>query len=154
METDYQTLLNDRYFSIGLSMHSYKTNLVPPQEEVDSPSYKLAVTYDKVMNEQKYSPAIKAITRELYIDIAAMTHDTFVVHKYINDKVLNGVTDSSIEARNPETGEKVAVINPNKPAIDESLFNHMIHPKSVVTNLDSKLICTTGKNDADGNACQ
>lgn len=100
--------------------------------------------YDTVMSSSDYSDSSKAIIKQLYTEIASIG-----TNMKTQMEVVSGATPSMI-AYDPVTGNPMLSNAPTSVAI-----NDILHPSaSVVTDLDSSLICTTGVHSDDGTVCQ
>lgn len=116
------------------------------------PSYHMVEIFDSIMSNPGYSPAMKEITKELYLNINELSVNIASQANTMQTTATFGPTGKmSWKDYDPLTGEKVGTFFVDKTADLSVITTPQI---SAGSNLNSLLICATGKFDDKGNACK
>lgn len=125
----------------------------------DHPLYAMIEKYDAIKknSDPKYTDTVKAITEQLFLDLDRVIFDYQDRNQaYISQPMFPPEHKSPISGL--KTGETPIYTLKNPDGTEKSdsqLAKEIIHPQSsIFTDIDSALICTTGKFDDTGTACK
>lgn len=108
-------------------------------------STKMLDIYEKIMNDPKYSPTIKSVSKEIILNY---NKNAEPLNSYLYS-VLHDGGAADYDVYSIETGELISTTN-----ISLSDPNQILHPNtSTISDLHSALVCATGQYDDTGKAC-
>lgn len=116
------------------------------------PLYAIIEEFDKVQNnsDPRYTDTVKSITNQLFLDLDRVIFDFQERNHSYADPGFAQSHKSPITGI--ATGEEPSYTVGEKT--DYELAQEILHPQSsMFTDIDSALICTTGKHDDTGKAC-
>lgn len=118
----------------------------------DNPLFAMIEKYDAIQNntDSKYTDTVKAITKQLFLDLDKVIYN-FQESSYIaNDGEYLHPHTSPLTGLKTETKTTLTVDGKT----DYEIAQELLKPEaSIFTDIDSALICTTGKYDDTGQAC-
>ncbi|MEW5821163.1 MAG: hypothetical protein AB1782_13300 [Cyanobacteriota bacterium] len=149
----YQTLigLHGQYGTVGTRIDTARMMEVTNPSNFDiikafNPAYQFVDIYDNVVANPNISQEVKDITKELYKNIAGIT----IEHQQNMSATYGQYTNMSGFGYDIYTGASVNTGNYGLVPLEK-----IVHPQtSLNTNIQSSLMCATGKFDALGKACK
>ncbi|MEW5822241.1 MAG: hypothetical protein AB1782_18750 [Cyanobacteriota bacterium] len=111
------------------------------------PSYAMVEVFKGIMDNPNYPDELKAITQELYLDIADLGFQQSSLAQCVKEGIGDG---KSFDEYDPITGDRIGRVD---FVIQEGLEDLLKPNASSFTDLESALICVTGGNSETSNKC-
>lgn len=112
-------------------------------------SYAIADKFQSIINNEKYSDSMKSVTVELMNNISDLSRDIGQIAHLSGKATFDGTTHGVLSTYDMITGERLEMKSYDIENINDALDSHV----SIITNIDSALICAAGSNADTGREC-